>query len=60
MFYRSGLSKPLVEIIKKMMPKATDFDFHQLRQFQQASPFFFCLFFLSWRLLCDVVENISL
>ena len=31
--YRSGFSKHLVEIIKKKLPKASLFDFHQVRQF---------------------------
>jgi hypothetical protein len=38
------LFQAAVEIIKEMMPKATLIDFHQLRQFPQASASEFFLF----------------
>jgi hypothetical protein len=42
------LCKQLVEIIKKKVPKATDFDFHNCVIFHQAAAFFlFWFFFLS-------------
>jgi hypothetical protein len=33
-----GFSKQLVEIINQKLPKASDFDFHSLRQFPQRVP----------------------
>src|SRR5439155_4064962 len=46
------LLQAAVQIIKKMLPKASDFDLHSLRQFQQASAFFFAPFFF----LCEYSE----
>ncbi len=48
-----------MEIIKKMMPKATLIDFHQMRQFPQACLLPKLSFFWSFFFLCDPYEPTS-